>query len=322
MIVDLEPTEEQGLIAASVNGLLADRLPVARLRKASAHGGAAERAIWGDLAGLGLFGMGLPDEKGGIGFGLPEEVIAARALGQHLASPGVLAQMAAAHLSSDAQREAVTSGTVRAAFASATFAGKIHRIDGAGAALVVFAGPGGVMLAPAEAFGPWQPLSPMDETIALDTAGSIPVQLQRSPEAQRVGLMLAAYQAGIAQAATAMAVEYAKTREQFGQPIGAFQAIKHMCADMAARAAAADAQVRYAAVTFGWGNDDDREIAAARWLASDAALANAKANVQVHGGMGFTAECDAHLFLKRAHLLAALGTSRRAEERQLMADMA
>ncbi len=322
MIVDLEPTEDQSLIAQSVSGVLADRLPVARLREVRAHGGGAERAAWDDLAGLGLFGLGLPDEKGGIGYGLPEEVLAARALGAHLVSLSVLAQMAAAHLATDAQREGVTTGTLRAAFATTTLSGAAHRIDGEGTALAVLAGASGAALVAASAFGEWQRLAPMDETIALDIASAVPAIPEDSPEARRVALLLAAYQAGVAQAATDMAVDYAKTREQFGQPIGAFQAIKHMCADMAVRSAAADAQVRYAAVTLGRGNDDDREIAAARWLASNAALANARANVQIHGGMGFTAECDAHLFLKRAHLMAALGTSRRAEERQLMADVA
>jgi alkylation response protein AidB-like acyl-CoA dehydrogenase len=64
--------------------------------------------------------------------------------------------------------------------------------------------------------------------------------------------------------------------------------------------------------------DDSAEVAAARLLAGDAALANAKANIQIHGGMGFTAECDAHLFLKRAHLVAILGSNRRAEQSRLL----
>ncbi|MGJ3627928.1 acyl-CoA dehydrogenase family protein [Sphingomonas sp. MMS24-JH45] len=123
-----------------------------------------------------------------------------------------------------------------------------------------------------------------------------------------ISLLLSAYLTGVAQASTAMAVAYAGTREQFGQPIGAFQAVKHICADMATRAAAAEAQTFFAAATFGRGADDGAEVAAARLLAADAALANAKANIQVHGGMGFTAECDAHLLLKRAHLVARLGS--------------
>ncbi len=320
MIVDLEPTEDQVLITESITGLLTDHLPVARFREVHSHGAAAERAIWGDLAGLGLFGLGLPEEKGGIGFGLPEEVLAARVLGMHLASTSVLAQMAAAHVATEAMRDDVTSGAVRAAFAVATLSGAVHRIDGEGATLVVLVAPGSAALVTADIFGDWHALAPMDETVAIHGTALPAAEFDPSPEAQRIALLLAAYQVGIAQAVTDMAVDYAKTREQFGQPIGAFQAIKHMCADMAVRAAAADAQVRYAAVTLGHGGGDG-EIAAARLLASNAALENAKANIQIHGGMGFTAECDAHLFLKRAHLLSSLGSSRRAEERQLMADV-
>jgi alkylation response protein AidB-like acyl-CoA dehydrogenase len=87
---------------------------------------------------------------------------------------------------------------------------------------------------------------------------------------------------------------------------------------MATRAAAAEAQTFHTAVIFGNGLNDSAEVAAARMLAGEAALANVRANIQIHGGMGFTAECDAHLLLKRAHLLAALGTSRAAERRRLL----
>ena len=146
----------------------------------------------------------------------------------------------------------------------------------------------------------------LDETVTLARVTAAPAS---GVSDARASLLIAAYLTGIAQAATDMAVEYAKTRQQFGQPIGAFQAIKHMCADMATRAAAADAQVFYAAVTFEAVNDPVGDIAAARMLAADAALANGKANIQIHGGMGFTAECDAHLLLKRAQLMARLGAT-------------
>jgi alkylation response protein AidB-like acyl-CoA dehydrogenase len=320
MIVDLEPTDDQRLIEDSINGLLNDRLPISRLRETINHAGRAEVGLWSEFAGLGLFGMGLSDDKGGFGYGLPEEMLAARALGLHLASPSVLAQMAAAHIASDALRGAIVSGEVKAAFATRTVTGEIQVIDGADAQQVVLLGAGAALVS-LEVLGTLEPVSPMDETISLARAGGVADTL-RNADADRISLLAAAYLVGVAQAATDMAVEYAGTREQFGQPIGSFQAIKHICADMAVRATAADAQARFTAITFGVGGDDRREVAAARWLASDAALANAKANIQVHGGMGFTAECDAHLFLKRAHLFTALGSSRRAEERRLIGALA
>jgi alkylation response protein AidB-like acyl-CoA dehydrogenase len=128
--------------------------------------------------------------------------------------------------------------------------------------------------------------------------------------AWQADLLACAYLTGIAEAALAMAVEYAKTRRQFDQPIGAFQSIKHACADMAVRAEAARAQTYYAAMAVvtdaaGCGN----EVAAARLITRRAAIENAKVNIQIHGAMGFTEESEAHLFLKRAHALAALGSS-------------
>jgi alkylation response protein AidB-like acyl-CoA dehydrogenase len=320
MIVDLEPTDDQRLIAESVSGLLADRLPVSRLREKSAHAGAAEAALWSDLAELGLFGMGLDEAQGGFGYGLPEEVLTARELGLVLASPSVLAQIAAAHLADDELREAIVSGEARCAFAALAYDGTAWLHDGEAATHIVLLGEGAALL-PRNAFGAWQAATPMDETTMLARAASPGPALSRDSSADRISLLLAAAQTGMAQASTAMAVDYAGQRQQFGQAIGSFQAIKHICADMAVRAAAADAQVRHCAIGFGRTTNSRREIAAARWLAGDAAIENAKANIQVHGGMGFTAECDAHLFLKRAHLFASLGSSRRAEERRIVADV-
>jgi alkylation response protein AidB-like acyl-CoA dehydrogenase len=122
-----------------------------------------------------------------------------------------------------------------------------------------------------------------------------------------VGAVLtAAYQLGIAEAVTARSVFYAKEREQFGRPIGTFQAVKHMCADMLVRAELAKAAVYAAAVTL-----DDPEVgeparaaAIAKLLADEAATLNAKTAIQVHGGMGFTWEMPLHLYLKRAWVLA------------------
>ena len=118
--------------------------------------------------------------------------------------------------------------------------------------------------------------------------------------------LTSAYQVGIAESMTQRSVGYAKEREQFGRPIGTFQAVKHMCADMLVRAELAKAAVYAAAVTL----DDPevgepaRAVATAKLLADEAAVLNAKTAIQVHGGMGFTWEMPLHLYLKRAWLLA------------------
>ena len=119
-------------------------------------------------------------------------------------------------------------------------------------------------------------------------------------------LLTAALQVGLADRLTELAVEYAKTREQFDRPIGSFQAVKHICADMLVRTELARASLHAAAVTL----DDpevgspDRAVAGAKQLADDAASGNARACVQVHGGMGFTWEMPVHFLLKRAWLQA------------------
>jgi hypothetical protein len=116
-------------------------------------------------------------------------------------------------------------------------------------------------------------------------------------------LLAAAFAVGCADAARDMAAGYAKMREQFERPIGWFQAVKHLCADMAVRCAVARSQLYYAACALEARDDDAFHVAAAKRLADQAALDNSRANIQVHGGIGMTDEAAPHLCLKRAHLL-------------------
>ena len=119
-------------------------------------------------------------------------------------------------------------------------------------------------------------------------------------------VLTAALQVGAAAWATELAVEYAKQRRQFGRPIGGFQAVKHLCADMAVRAELARCAVHAAAVTVDQPDVGDASVAAAgaKLLADEAAMANGRSCIQVHGGMGFTWEVPAHLAYKRARVLA------------------
>ena len=98
-----------------------------------------------------------------------------------------------------------------------------------------------------------------------------------------------------------MSVEYGKVRQQFGKPIGSFQAVKHRCADMAVRAEVARSATTTRRSRCATRADDaDFQVPSRRSLAANGAIQNAADNVQNHGGMGFTWECDAHLFVKRA----------------------
>ena len=119
-------------------------------------------------------------------------------------------------------------------------------------------------------------------------------------------LLTAALQVGLAGWSTDLATAYAKTRTQFGRVIGGFQAVKHICADMLVRAEVARVAVQAAAVTIAQPDVGDPQAASlgAKLLADEAALANGKSCIQVHGGMGFTWEVPAHLAFKRARVLA------------------
>jgi alkylation response protein AidB-like acyl-CoA dehydrogenase len=104
-----------------------------------------------------------------------------------------------------------------------------------------------------------------------------------------------------------MGVAYASTREQFGRPIGSFQAVKHHCANMALAARCAKDQTTFAAVAIDQGRDDAAfQVESAVFVAGSAALKNAGNNIQIHGGLGFSDEADPHLLIKRAQLLLAV----------------
>jgi alkylation response protein AidB-like acyl-CoA dehydrogenase len=121
----------------------------------------------------------------------------------------------------------------------------------------------------------------------------------------RGALLVSALQVGVAQGALDLAVGYAKERMQFGRVIGSFQAVKHLLAESLVRTDLARAQVLVAALTVDDppAGDPAEAVSAAKILADDAATTGGRVCVQVHGGMGFTWEVLAHLYLKRAWYL-------------------
>jgi alkylation response protein AidB-like acyl-CoA dehydrogenase len=150
------------------------------------------------------------------------------------------------------------------------------------------------------------PLTPLRELPAVPT-GMVLGDATLGERLRMDGAVLtAALQVGIAARLTELAVDYAKTREQFGRVIGSFQAVKHLCADMFVRAELARVAVHAAAVTLDDPESDDavRAVAGAKLLADEAAVTNGRSAIQVHGGMGFTWEVPVHFFLKRAWLHA------------------
>jgi alkylation response protein AidB-like acyl-CoA dehydrogenase len=150
---------------------------------------------------------------------------------------------------------------------------------------------------------PLDPLTPVAQVGELPAGTAIEADVA---ELQRRGAVLtAALQLGLADRCTEMAVDYAKERVQFDRPIAAFQAIKHLCADMLVRTEVARAAVYAAGAHLDEPAEGglDRGISGAKALAGEAAIVNGKTAMQVFGGMGFTWEVDVHLYLKRAWVL-------------------
>lgn len=146
----------------------------------------------------------------------------------------------------------------------------------------------------------------LDETrrqcrVFVDHAPATPLDIDPEKLRVRALILTSAELLGVAAGALDLAVAYAKEREQFGRPIGSFQAIKHTCADMLVELELGRALVEAAV-------DDPGPIsaAAAKAFCSDMARAVTADLIQVHGGIGFTWDCDAHLFYRRAQSLAAL----------------
>ncbi|MFC5800792.1 acyl-CoA dehydrogenase family protein [Streptomyces formicae] len=291
--MDFRLTDDQHALRRGVRDLLAARFPRTALRAAAdREPPALDRALWRELGDAGFFALRLPEAEGGVGLGLPEAVLAFEEAGRVLL-PGPLV---ATHLAAGTVPGAATGETVVTAVDGALVAW----LDEADA--VAGYRDGAVGAVGAVAVRSVDPLTPLHRL----PAGAAP-ELEADPAGV---LLTAAEQLGSAARTTELAVRYAKEREQFGRPIGGFQAVKHLCAQMLVRTELARAAVYAAAVTA-----DRVETAGAKLLADEAAVQGARDCLQVHGGMGFTWEADVHLHLKRAWVRARFRqTADQAEE--------
>ncbi|MDB5445170.1 MAG: uncharacterized protein JWQ97_487 [Phenylobacterium sp.] len=336
--MDLLPNPEQQQVADSVAAFLRAEAPVARLLDRARSHPSAERSLWTRYAELGWFGLGLPEALGGVGYAAPEDLLLFRAIGRFLATPNVLAARigaeVAARAGDQARARAILAGEVVVAIANPAgrcrigprASGRFHLLDGRPGDLLLTWSDDGAALFPFGAFEGTEATAGLDEGVELsvgalhDVAADAWVSADDQPLPTFAMVMVAAMLCGVAEAALQDALDYVKLREQFGRKIGSFQAVKHRCADMALATEAAWAQSMMAALSLGRGKPAaDFEAAAAKFVATDAALKCAAANIQLHGGLGFTAECEAHLFTKRARLLEQIGGARRLHRSKLIA---
>ncbi|MGV0041007.1 acyl-CoA dehydrogenase [Mycobacterium colombiense] len=287
----------------------------------------AWRPVYSRLAELGIFGVAIPEELGGAGGSIEdlcamvEEAakalvpgpvattsLATVVLSEAGSDPELLGALAAGErfaglaLEGDVEFDGTTSkasGTLP--FALGVADGAVLLAPAGGKWLLIDTGAEGVQIEPLAASDFSRPLA----RVVLSVAPATAVSDTRTRVEELAATVLAAEAAGITRWSLETAVDYAKVREQFGKPIGSFQAIKHICAEMLCRAEQAEVAAADAARAAAEGDQSQFSIAAA--LAASTGIAAVKANVkdciQVLGGIGCTWEHDAHLYLRRAHAI-------------------
>ncbi len=325
-------SEEHNDLAEAAIGQLSRLNSRAAARATLDEGSAHPADIWSAAAEQGWTGLAIAEEHGGSGFGLAELAVVLEAQGRELCPgpflPSVAAALVIDRCATDSLRAqllpGLADGTTVGALALSgnvtvgadlVVTGESPAVLGApDAAVLVIAAGEDVVVIDADANGvSVTPLESMDTTrsvgsVALRgvTATEDRVLRGAARKARTVFRILASAEAvGVSWSTLEMAVEYAKVREQFGRTIGTFQAVKHHAANMLVNAE------ETTAATWDAARADDLDSA---WFPAAVAAShairtqifNAQNNIQLHGGIGFTWEHDAHLYLRRARTLAAI----------------
>ncbi|MGZ4689762.1 MAG: acyl-CoA dehydrogenase family protein [Acidimicrobiia bacterium] len=282
--MNFDLSDDQVALRDGIRSLLEGKFPMSRVREGF------DRSMYEDLKEAGVFSLRAD------GFGWTDAAIVYEELGRALV-PGPLVWSFG--------RDSITGGL------DLTVGGTqyVEHLDTLETLLVLddasisTVDPASLTAAPADwPLDPLTPVSAVDSLPALTPAGDAGALTALRREG---ALLTAAYCVGMADALVDLAVAYAKEREQFNRPIGSFQAVKHLCADMVVRAEVARAAVYAAACVLDDPDTGDlvRALSGAKLLANEAAITNGKSATQVFGGMGFTWEVDVHLYLKRAWVL-------------------
>src|SRR5690242_1641416 len=330
-------SESQQILKDTARKFFAGESPIAAVRKAMETDTAHDAALWTKLAEQGFTGIITPEEYGGMGLGKVELALLLEEAGYALLPGPFFSTVALAGSVIDAcgsseQKQKylgrIAAGQARATLALVEAAGswdpdgltisaaggklngtKLFVTDAAVADFIVVVAADDVFIV--EARAPGLHIEPMK---GMDLARKIyAVEFKNTP-AEKLGgpsglaaalnvatAALCAEMTGGMQRALELTVAYAKTRKQFGKPIGIFQAVQHLCADMYLEAESSRSATYYAA----WALEEHTADAAtsvsvAKMYASDAARNVGNRGIQVHGGMGFTWENDIHLYYRRA----------------------
>ena len=302
--MDLWLTDEQVALQDAVASVCRQLFTSEPVRALQATAG-VDRSSWGALAELGVFSLRLP-EPDGAGLGIAEAALALEQLGRFFVPGPLVANVLAAGLVDGVADGSVVVGLIHRD-ETPLLAENLDALD----LLLVLDDSGVIAVEPSALTAtalpdPADPLTPLHRVTAIPDGRPIGGPELAARWRIEGAVLTAALQIGLAQQSLDLAVKYARQREQFGQPIGQFQAIKHLLADALARVEIARAAVYAAAVTVDDPEVGDlaRRVSSAKLLADEAAVGNGRTGVQVHGGMGFTWEVDAHLPLRRAWVYA------------------
>jgi alkylation response protein AidB-like acyl-CoA dehydrogenase len=330
-------SESQEFLKDSARKFFAGECPSAEMRRLMETDTAYDAALWSKLADQGYTGIIFPEAYGGVGLGKVELMLLMEEAGRALL-PGpffstvVLAGSVLDAVASPVHKQKylppICRGEARATVAilesnaswnphdvqltaaNGKLSGEKYFVsDAAVADFIIVVARNGVYVVNAKALGlKISPMTAMDLTRKLyvvecnDTPAeeiSATTDLARAFDVATAAL--SAELVGGMQRTLDITVEYAKTRKQFGKPIGTFQAVQHQCADMYLETESSRSAVYYA----GWAleeNSPDATVAVsiAKMYASDAARTVGNRGIQIHGGMGFTWENDVHLYYRRA----------------------
>ena len=309
--MDFTFSDEQRMFQETAQTLLGDTCAPEHLRQLLASGQPREESRWNAIVETGLTLVLLPEAAGGIGLseidflaiaeaagyaGLPEPLVESAGV----AAPLLAAAGAGADILADPTATIAIQHPINPFVADADTAAAIILVDGADIHLVERED---VTLTRQESIDPFRRLY----TVEWDPAKAQPLGAVDWELALDRGALFAAAQGlGLAQRAVDLAVEYAKERQQFGKPIGTYQAVKHHLSSAQVAIEFARPVVLAAAADLAHGDVQSRaRISHAKLVALEAADQAARASIQVHGAMGYSWEVDVHLFLKRTLALTS-----------------
>jgi len=335
--MEFGPSEEQTLLKQSISRYLEDHGPLERIHRFADSSEDRAEDVWAGLCELGLSGLLIDEKQGGVGLDLIDAAIVAETLGYHVApvpfvSTMVMVPLAIASAGSETQQSqwlpglaegSVIAGAAMTEAVSSRLDAKV-KWDGAalkGKALFVLDFEAdlylvadtnrALYLVKANAPGLERRLhNTIDRTrrvgeLVFNNVAADPLPGSSDPEVcanviDAGRIILAADTLGAAQNMLNQAVAYSLQREQFGRVIGSFQAVKHMCAEMAAELEPCRAMVWYAAYAFDAIPDEARLTAChTKAHLSETGQFVAKTATEVHGGIGFTQELGLHYWFKR-----------------------